>query len=53
MRIAFNALSVTNLSGRHVLLGHVREVIKATEGRGRHVLLYHAASRDLRDVLSG
>ena len=53
MRIAFNALSVTDLSGRHVLLGHVREVIKATEGRGRHVLLYHAASRDLRDVLSG
>ena len=53
MRIAFNALSVTNLSGRHVLLGHAREVVKATKGRWRHVLLYHEANRDLRDALSG
>lgn len=53
MRTAFNALSVTNLSGRHVLLGHAREIIKATTGRVRHVLLYHAANRDLYEALSG
>ncbi len=53
MRIAFNALSVTNLSGRHVLLGHAREVIGATASRVRHVLLYHAANRDLFEALSG
>ena len=49
MRIAFNALSVDNLSGRHVLLGHLRQVIAA--GGDRHLLLYHAGNRDLVDAL--
>jgi glycosyltransferase involved in cell wall biosynthesis len=49
MRIAFNALSVSNLSGRHVLLGHIRQVIAA--GGARHVLLHHAGNRDLAEAL--
>jgi glycosyltransferase involved in cell wall biosynthesis len=53
MRIAFNALSVTNLSGRHVLLGHMRQIVQETAARGRHVLLHHAGNRDLRDSLEG
>lgn len=51
MRIAFNALSVDNLSGRHVLLGHVRQVLAA--GGERHLLLHHAGNRDLADSLLG
>jgi glycosyltransferase involved in cell wall biosynthesis len=53
MRIAFNALSVTNLSGRHVLLGHMRQIVRETSGQGRHVLLHHAGNRELREALSG
>jgi glycosyltransferase involved in cell wall biosynthesis len=49
MRIAFNALSATHLSGRHVLSGHIREVIKA--GMGSHLLLYHNSNRDLVEAL--
>jgi glycosyltransferase involved in cell wall biosynthesis len=51
MRIAFNALSVDNLSGRHVLLGHIRQVLAA--GGERHLLLHHAGNRDLTDALQG
>jgi glycosyltransferase involved in cell wall biosynthesis len=51
MRIAFNALSVDNLSGRHVLLGHLRQVLAA--GGERHLLLHHEGNRDLADALRG
>ncbi len=47
MRVAFNGLSVDNLSGRHVLLGHLRQVIAASAGQQRHILLHHAGNRDL------
>lgn len=47
MRIAFNALSVNNLSGRHVLLGHMRGIIDNSAVHDRHVLLYHAGNHDL------
>jgi len=47
MRIAVDALSITNFSGRVVLLGHLRNM--AAAGRGRHSfhVLYHAANRNL------
>lgn len=53
MRIAFNALSVSNMSGRHVLLGHMRQIVAATAGEDRHLLLHHAGNRDLCESLAG
>lgn len=53
-RIAFNALSVDNLSGRHVFLGHVRQVLRASHSASRrHLLLHHAGNRDLAQALGG
>ena len=48
MRIAVDALPINNLSGRRVLLGHLRNL--AAAGRGRHSfhVLHHAGNRDLR-----
>lgn len=48
MRVAVDALAVSNFSGRVVLLGHLRNL--AREGRGRHSfhVLHHAGNRDLR-----
>jgi glycosyltransferase involved in cell wall biosynthesis len=51
VRIAFNTLPITNLSGRHVLLGHLRQVVQA--GGERHLLLYHQGNRDLPEALRG
>ena len=51
MRVAFNGLSVDNLSGRHVFLGHLRQVIAASAGQQRHLLLHHAGNRDLAVAL--
>lgn len=45
MRIAFNALSATYLSGQHVLCGHLREIIRANIGR--HLLLTHRANKEI------
>ncbi|MBK1645071.1 hypothetical protein CKO25_10485 [Thiocapsa imhoffii] len=53
MRVAFNALSVTNLSGRHVLVGHIRQVLKSPALSDRHILLYHAGNRDLALTFRG
>ena len=51
MRILVNALSVTNLSGRHVLLGHLRRLAKWTAGKHEFVVLHHDSNRDLvRDL---
>ena len=47
MRILFNALSVTNLSGRHVLLGHLSRLAKWTLGQHEYVVLYHKINRDI------
>lgn len=49
MRIAFNALSATYLSGRHVLTGHLREIIRAD--LGRHLLLIHSNNRDIAETI--
>ncbi len=53
MRIAFNALSVSNLSGRHVLLGHLRQIVDASRDGERHLLLHHVRNRDLAETLEG
>ena len=47
MRVLFNALSVTNLSGRHVLLGHLSKLAEWTCGQHEYVVLYHKANRDI------
>ena len=51
MRVLINALSVTNLSGRHVLLGHLSRLAKWTQGQHEYVVLYHRTNRDIcRDL---
>lgn len=51
MRVLVNALSVTNASGRHVLLGHLRQLAAWTAGRHEFVVLHHAQNADLREAL--
>lgn len=48
MKIVVNALSVTNLSGRHVLLGHLEQAAAAAAPETRFVVLHHAANADIR-----
>jgi len=51
VRVLINALSVTNLSGRAVLLGHLAPLARWTEGRHDFVVLFHRTNRDLcRDL---
>lgn len=51
MRVLVNALSVTNLSGRHVLLGHLQKVALWTRGEHEFDVLFHAHNRDVcRDM---
>lgn len=47
MRILFNALSTTNLSGRYVLIGHLTSLAKWTSGKHCFTVLYHKANRDI------
>jgi glycosyltransferase involved in cell wall biosynthesis len=48
MRVAVDAFAVSNFSGRHVLLGHLRAAAAATRGRHSFHILHHAGNRDLR-----
>ena len=48
MRIAVDALPINNFSGRRVLLGHLRNLAAAGEGRHSFHVLHHAGNRDLR-----
>ena len=51
MKVLVNALSVTNMSGRHVLLGHLSRFAAWTADRHEYTVLYHAANKDLvRDL---
>ncbi|MFQ6537969.1 MULTISPECIES: glycosyltransferase [Aphanothece] len=51
MQICVDALAVTNLSGRRVLLGHLAELIAAHHEQHRFVVLHHWGNRDLiRDL---
>ena len=47
MRFLINALSVSNTSGRHVLLGHLRNFAPRTEGRHEYLVLYNRANKDI------
>lgn len=47
MRFLINALSVTNASGRHVLLGHLAELVRQSDGRHGFVVLWHAGNEDI------
>ncbi len=48
MRVLVNALSATNLSGRHVLLGHLAKLSEWTRDRHEYVVLYHRMNKDIR-----
>ena len=51
MRVLVNALSVTNLSGRHVLLGHLSMLAQWTNGQHDYFVLYHKFNKDIcRDL---
>ncbi len=51
MRFLIHALSVTNASGRHVLLGHLKGLAERTVGRHEYVVLWHPGNRDIvRDL---
>ena len=47
MRVLFNALSVTNLSGRYVLLGHLANLARWTSGKHHYTVLYHKTNRGI------
>jgi len=48
MRVAINALPITNFSGRRVLLGHLRNLARHQPERDQFVVLHHAGNRDIR-----
>lgn len=48
MRILINALSATNPSSRHVLLGHLSHFAKMTVGRHDFVVLFHHGNREIQ-----
>lgn len=50
-RIAFNALSVSNLSGQHVLLGHIEQVLAAAPSLLEPLLLYRRGDNALFHAL--
>ena len=47
-KVLVNALSVTNPSGLHVLLGHLEQLTAGLAGRGRFVVLCRADAGELR-----
>lgn len=53
MRVLVNALSVSNLSGRHVLLGHLSTIARWTRGEHQYVVLHHQFNRDICRNLGG
>jgi glycosyltransferase involved in cell wall biosynthesis len=53
VRILVNALSVSNQSGRHVLLGHLAEIQRVAGGRHQFVILHHRANEEMRAALGG
>ena len=47
MKVLVNALSVTNQSGRQVLMGHLNQLREWTLGAHEYLILYHDSNRDL------
>ncbi len=51
MRIAVDALPINNLSGRHVLLGHLSKLAADHIGKHEFIVLHHRENRDIcRDL---
>jgi glycosyltransferase involved in cell wall biosynthesis len=48
MRILVNALSVTNLSGRHVLLGHLSQLANWSSNEYEFIILFHESNKAIR-----
>ena len=48
MLIAIDTLPINNLSGRHVVSGHLANLARALCGRHRFLVLHHSGNRDLR-----
>lgn len=48
MRVVVDALPINNFSGRRVLLGHLRNLAAAGNGRHSFHVLHHAGNRDLQ-----
>jgi len=48
MRALVNMLSTTNYSGRHVMMGHLRNLVPWTRGEHEYVILYHHQNRQIR-----
>ncbi len=48
MKVVVNALSTTNLSGRHVLLGYLGELAGSTKGNCSFDVLHHAGNAGIR-----
>ena len=51
MHLIINALSVTNSSGRHVLLGHLRELAATLNETHRFTVLHHPENAQMRESL--
>ena len=47
MRVLVNMLSTTNYSGRHVMMGHLRNIVPWTQGEHEFVILYHERNRHI------
>lgn len=47
MKVLVNALSVTNPSGKHVLLGHFSRLAVWTEKEHQYVILHHQGNKDI------
>ncbi|MCH2175606.1 MAG: glycosyltransferase [Lentisphaeria bacterium] len=50
MNIIINSLSVTNTSGRHVLMGHLKQIVPI-EKNFNYVVLYHENNKDMIEEL--
>jgi len=48
IRVLVDGLPITNLSGRHVVMGHLAHAALATAETHRWIVLYHRANADLR-----
>jgi glycosyltransferase involved in cell wall biosynthesis len=51
MHLIVNALSVNNVSGRHVLMGHLRQLARHLQFSHQFTILYHHANGDLVENL--
>ena len=53
MNVLVNGLSVTNASGRHVMLGHLSRLAAWTAGEHEYTILHHSGNSEIRRDLGG